>query len=337
MSVAAAPRAAYRVLRRATNRIANLCEAPILVLAYHRVTTLDRDIQSLAVQPERFRAQMRALKHRYEPLRLDRPWPRLSRPGAIVTFDDGYADNATEALPILESEEVPVTFFVSTGAIEAGREFWWDELERWLLAARAWPSRIQIEPDPLQARKRAAGAPGAMSFPTGTEAERVQTYRELHAKLRNLPPDRRERLLASVRTACGGDTTARPSHRPLTPAEVARLGGSPWGSVGAHGVTHTPFASLSTEDQAREMAASRSRLQAWTGAAIDTFSFPFGGRGDFTETSVRLAREAGFRRIAANVPGQARRWADPYVVPRFLVRDWDGDRFEAELRRFEVA
>jgi hypothetical protein len=52
---------------------------------------------------------------------------------------------------------------------------------------------------------------------------------------------------------------------------------------------------------------------------------------------VRLAREAGFKRIAGNIPGQARRWADPYVVPRFLVRDWDEDRFGAELGRFEVA
>jgi len=302
VSATDAPRAAYRALRRATNRIANRCEPPILVLAYHRVTTLDRDTQSLAVRPERFRAQMHALKRRYQLLRLDPPWPRLTRPGAIVTFDDGYADNAIEALPILESEEVPATFFVTTGAVESGREFWWDELERWLL-----------------------------------EAGRPETYGELHAALRNLPPEQRESRLATLRAGCGGNSSTRHSHRPLTPAEVARLGASPWARVGAHGVTHTPFASLSPEEQAREMGASRAKLHEWTGATIDTFSFPFGGRRDFTQTSVRLARDAGFRRIAANIPGQTRRWMDPYVVPRFLVRDWESDRFEAELTRFEVA
>jgi hypothetical protein len=124
------PRGAYRAIRRAANGLANRCEPPILVLAYHRVAALDRDAQALAVRPDRFRTQMRRLKGRYELLRLDEPWPRLSRPGAIVTFDDGYADNATIALPILEEQEVPATFFFRERSSKDASSA--DELERWL-------------------------------------------------------------------------------------------------------------------------------------------------------------------------------------------------------------
>jgi peptidoglycan/xylan/chitin deacetylase (PgdA/CDA1 family) len=290
------------------------------------VADLDRDTQSLAVRPDHFRLQMRRLKRRYDLYHLDDPWPRATRPGAVVTFDDGYADNATTALPILEEEEVPATFFVSVGAVEQGREFWWDELERWLLSGTALPERLEV-----------GEGPARVTFATRSAEERAACYRGLHRLIRDLTPDRREPLLAALRTACGGDPTARPSHRPLNPSEVARLGQSPWARVGAHGVTHTPFSALSLEAQREEMTASRDRLRAWAQTEVATFSFPFGGRRDFTGDSVRLAREAGFRRIAANIPGQARRWSAPFVVPRFLVRDWDDERFATELTRFETA
>lgn len=324
--MSALPRGALRAVRRAGNRVINLWDPPILILAYHRVTDLAEDAEELAVKPERFRLQMRALKGLYDLLRLGESWPPISRPAAIVTFDDGYADNATTALPILEEEEVPATFFVTTGAVERGAEFWWDELARRVLDPAAASTTLEL-----------GEGPARRSWAVRTRDERAACYRDLHGIVRALLPEPRERLLAEIRAARGGDQATRASYRPLTVDEVARLGKSEWATVGAHGVTHTSFSKLPLDAQRSEMTESRERLRAWTGTAIDTFSFPFGGRRDFSGESVRLARAAGFRRIAANVPGQARRRPDPFLVPRFLVRDWDRDRFAAELKRFEVA
>jgi peptidoglycan/xylan/chitin deacetylase (PgdA/CDA1 family) len=319
-------RGPFKAIRRARNRVINLWDPPILVLAYHRVADLAEDAEELAVKPERFRLQMRAIRASYDLLRLGQSWPRGSRPAAIVTFDDGYADNATTALPILEEEEVPATFFVTTGAVERGAEFWWDELARRVLDRAEAAATLEL-----------GQGPARRSWPVRTRDERAACYRDLHEILRRLLPEPRERFLAEIRAARGGGQETRASHRPLTVDEVARLGKSEWAAVGAHGVTHTPFSKLSLDAQRGEMTESRERLRAWTGTEIDTFSFPFGGRRDFSKESVRLARAAGFRRIAANVPGQARRRSDPFLVPRFLVRDWDAERFLFELRRFEVA
>ncbi|MGE0199781.1 MAG: polysaccharide deacetylase family protein [Candidatus Melainabacteria bacterium] len=41
----------------------------------------------------------------------------------IVTFDDGYVNNLTEALPVLAEEQCPATIFVLTG-LPGGRNYW---------------------------------------------------------------------------------------------------------------------------------------------------------------------------------------------------------------------
>ncbi len=43
-----------------------------------------------------------------------------ARPGSrfLLTFDDGYADNVTELLPILERMELPAMIFVTTGFLD---------------------------------------------------------------------------------------------------------------------------------------------------------------------------------------------------------------------------
>ena len=47
----------------------------------------------------------------------------------VITFDDGYRNNITHALPILKRYDVPATFFVSTGYVELRRPFINDRLD----------------------------------------------------------------------------------------------------------------------------------------------------------------------------------------------------------------
>lgn len=54
----------------------------------------------------------------------------VDKPFVCLTFDDGYRDNYTNALPILKKEQVPFAIYVTTGFIDNKLLMWWYPNER---------------------------------------------------------------------------------------------------------------------------------------------------------------------------------------------------------------
>lgn len=265
-----------------------------LVLLYHRVADLPSDPWSLAVTPRRFAEHLEVLCAMARPVPLRTAAEgRAPRRAVAVTFDDGYADNLYAAKPLLEFWGVPATVFVTTGGLDDGRELWWDELER-------------VAPE-----------------------ERV--YRDLWQRLRGLGPAERRQALDALLEQAGLDATPRPTHRTLTADELAALAAGGLVEAGAHSVSHSRLADLDADSQRAEVAGSRARLAEILGHPPAAFSYPFGGPADYSDETVRLVREAGFRHACVNAPGLARRSADPFRIPRVYVTDCDGGVFAERL------
>lgn len=316
---------ARKLVRTPINRLLNFIDPPVIVLLYHRVTTLSSDPEMLAVTPENFRAQMRHLKETVPLVRFEDDWATVAKPAVCVTFDDGYADNALEALPILEETGVPATFFVSTGTIGSGEEFWWHELERLILEARSNSVSFTLEDKDFR-----------RSWPTGTAVERQAFYHGMVQLMNTVGPERRNNWREQLRHWVQPGEKMVDMHRAMTVDELRLLAGNSCVTIGAHTVTHTRLSSLSKEAQQNEITTSKEHLEAWLGREISTFSYPFGRKSDYTQQSVALCRSAGFTKAAANFPGQAHRWTDPCQIPRHLVRNWPLDIFTEKLRGFRT-
>jgi peptidoglycan/xylan/chitin deacetylase (PgdA/CDA1 family) len=107
------------------------------VLMYHRV---DADVpadavgRDLTVEPAAFEAQLRFLRdHRISAITADdltRALARGARPehAVVLTFDDGYADAATIALPLLVKYGAKATFYISSGFVGTPRHVSWTQL-----------------------------------------------------------------------------------------------------------------------------------------------------------------------------------------------------------------
>jgi len=138
-------RLSFRILERAgVTAIAEILAKGVPILAYHGVTEAQnsplQNLRRLHVSKHSFEEHLRLLRTSWEPISLSTLWGAISerRPLAprsvVVTFDDGYRNLLTAALPLLRRFAVPATVFVLTGA-ERERRMWVDRLEAAIEAA----------------------------------------------------------------------------------------------------------------------------------------------------------------------------------------------------------
>ncbi|PYQ23654.1 MAG: hypothetical protein DMF81_07985 [Acidobacteria bacterium] len=298
------------------------------VLLYHRVAEPASDVHRLCVSRAEFREQMETLREEYEPMALDTLVRHLRRgrvpDGAVaVTFDDGYVDALRAVSPVLSELEVPATFFVTSEHLDAPGEFWWDTLERVLLAE-----------GPLPASFRLSMNGSARMLPTATVEERRLAHAALHAALVPASLEDRRRLLGALGEWSGRSLVPRPSDRALLSEELRRLAARPGHDVGAHTVHHLALSSQSPEVKRREITEGRRALERVLGRAVTSFAYPF---GDVCPDTADLVREAGFEAAASCDEGLVHPGTDPLRLPRFEVKGGGGLPFAAWLRRIFVS
>lgn len=300
---------------------------PFLILIYHRVHPEPTPFMIDAIPPERFDRQMRHLAEAYHPLALDELIER-SRTGTVpkgavaVTFDDGYADNESHALPILRKHGVPATVFLVTGCIETGRVPWHDEVLLAFAGARGGSIA-------------AVGGPEGTTLPLHTEAERHRAAFATLAALKPLPEMDRLAAVAKVRAALGAESGHADGALMLDWEGVRRMR-SQGIQFGAHTVTH-PILSRVTPDRAREeIAESKRAIEEKLGEAVTLFAYPNGRPEDFTDTNVSQVQTAGFRAALTTSFGANETGDDPFRWRRGTPWETDPARFALKVAYYRL-
>jgi peptidoglycan/xylan/chitin deacetylase (PgdA/CDA1 family) len=238
-----------------------------------------------------------------------------------VTFDDGYVDSLRAASPVLAELEIPATFFVTTEHLDAPGEFWWDVLERLMLAGGTLPPTFLLSKNG-----------SARVLPTATAEERRHAHAVLHQLLVPASLEERRRLLGVLDEWSGRPLVPRPSERSLLREELLRLAARPGHEVGAHTLHHLALSSQPLEVRRHEIAEGRAVLERVLGRAVSSFAYPF---GDVDAASVDLVRAAGFEAAVTCEEALVHPGADPLRLPRFEIRS--GEAFASRLRRIFAA
>jgi peptidoglycan/xylan/chitin deacetylase (PgdA/CDA1 family) len=247
----------------------------------------------------------------------------MPRRSVIVTFDDGYADNYHEALPILEAHKAQAIFYISTGLLDSKFEFWWDDLERIFLTGHPLPDRLTLET-----------ATRTYVFDTKDTHRQGETYQALHPLIKQLDIPERDAALTQIVKWSGLGTQGRDSHRIMTVRELQALAKSKAAFIGAHTHSHPRLSNSTREVQKSEIVRSKEILEGILNTRVIHFSYPFGTREDFNHDSVSVCKELGFEMVCANFPGQVHTWHNSYALPRVIVRNWPVDEFSIRMKDF---
>lgn len=291
----------------------------VACLLYHRVSEpgsapfLD-GVGAAPITPDDLAAEMRFLQAQgatfltMADLRQGR-FPSTSEFGVVVTFDDGFRDNYTLGLQVLDTLGIRGTIFQATGMVDA-TTLLWEHALYWYQADAAAMHRL--------AGLAHARMP-ALNPLTGSDL--VFTLRERSSI------DEVESLLAAVREIEGNDAAQSEAARSLYPSTADLQGATRRGhEVGSHGHRHVPRRNMDADRFEQELVRSKEVLAKALGAAPLAFSYPFN------------SREPGDRAICARHFTQAMtvdaqlitRGTDPLALPRF---NWPGPHRNALRRR----
>ena len=290
-----------------------------VILMYHRVAAPKLDPYGISVHPDRFAAHMEVL------LQLGGTVPLQDIVGTgpgqrvAITFDDGYADNATVAAPLLAAAGIPATWFITTDRLGA-RRFWWDRLAEGLLRADAGLTSIDVE---------VAGQ--AIWLDLRDRRARTAALHFLHRRLRPLPPDSLEESVDRI-TRLLGPAEAATGDLTMTVDQLRHLALLPLQEVGGHTRTHIQLGGQAERLQRAEVLGSVTDLTELLGRPVLSFAYPFGTESAVGALAPRLVAEAGCRVACSTNPGRVRRRGDRYLLPRLYVQDWHRDEFSARLR-----
>ncbi|MBE7184998.1 MAG: polysaccharide deacetylase family protein [Methylobacterium mesophilicum] len=193
-----------------------------------------------------------------------------------LTADDGYRDNLTEALPVLERHAAPITVYVAPGLIEGRADLWWDVIEQAVNVGR-----------PI-------GLGGETLLCDTPDAKRDAFHRLLATVNRDVPEGERTAFVRGIARDVGVDHDLPRRETLMMWEDLEGFARHPLVTIGAHTVHHHNLKRLGKAEARFELEEGRRLIAGRLGRAPRHFAYPYGFAEAVGAREVALAREAGY-------------------------------------------
>jgi peptidoglycan/xylan/chitin deacetylase (PgdA/CDA1 family) len=287
----------------------------LLVLGYHGVSVRDEHewAPDLYMPPELLAARLRFLRdegYTILPLAeaLTRLYSGMLPPRSVaLTFDDGYTDFWTQAVPLLREFNAPATVYLTTYYSTVRLPVFSP-----MLSYILWKGR-----DCQRAAPRIAEIDGPIDVSTADGRDRVwNALRDLVANT-GMNVHEQHALAGRVAAAVGVDfdDINAAGILQIMPPEMVRLLPSDLVSVQLH--THRHRTATERLSFLRELEENASLIAALRGSkpALDQFCYP---SGEYHSAAFDWLLEAGVRYALTCTPGLAGPKTRPMIIPRFI-------------------
>jgi peptidoglycan/xylan/chitin deacetylase (PgdA/CDA1 family) len=292
--------------------------AKLSILIFHRVLAEPDPLFPGEATIDSFDAQLTWLKSVFNVLPLSEAVTRL-KAGTLparataITFDDGYADNFTHALPVLQKHGLTATFFIATAYLNGGRMF-----NDTVIEAIRRSTIPTLDLSEL----------GLGQHDISNLTAKSQAIGKLLPQVKYLPPDQREATVARIAELAGAPL---PNDLMMTTDQLKRLHAAGM-EIGGHTHRRPILAKLGDKAARDEIAQGKGWLEDAIGERIRLFAYPNGKPGaDYLPAQANIVRELGFDAAVSTQPGVSTASTDPYQLARFTPWDTSPTAYTARL------
>lgn len=200
------------------------------------------------------------------------------------TLDDGYRDNLEYAYPIFKKHNIPFCVYITNSFPNRTTNLWWFALES------------------LIEQNSSLNLPGEGTLQNRTRQQKDRNFIRIRRQILDCHFRDPLKFLAAL-GRFEFDLNTRIKDLCLTWDHVRELSVDPLTTIGCHTVNHFPFSKLTQEEGHREVAESRSELEAMIGRRVDHFAFPFGGHREAGKREYDLVKSFGFETVTTSLNG----------------------------------
>ena len=291
----------------------------LTVLNYHRIDDLEREGfdsfgPNVSASPEVFNIQMEYVSKWFNVVSVAdvANWldGRQSLPphAALITFDDGYLDNYTNAYPILRKYNFPAVIYLATGHIDTDAPFYWD------LAAYCF---FHTQSDHV-------------SFPDKTEkywknsAEKYQVSRDWIESLKALPDKEKKEWVSQLPNQLNVTIPQGYFKKLMMNWDQIREMQNNGIEFGGHTRNHPILSRVSLEQARAEIEGSKADIEKELGKQVLSFAYPNGKSADVNTDLENIVSKAGYKVAFTllNGPTSLREAKqNPYAIRRIFIGD----------------
>lgn len=279
----------------------------LFILIYHRVLDEPDFMRPGEVDKKTFTWQMQLLARHFNVLSLEEALQRMQTdslpPRAVcITFDDGYADNYTNALPILQKFNLTATFFIASGFLDGGR---------------MWNDTVIESIRNLKIPILDLNEIGFGEFEISNQNQKCQAAHDIIQKIKHLPFDERSRYVEYIAT----QSQNLPNDLMMTSQQLRSLHQSGM-EIGGHTVNHPILAKLDEQAVAVEIIENKMKLENLLNNKIRYFAYPNGKlEKDYLLEHVDIVKQHGYQAAVTTNWGVNSYNSDQWQLLRYTP--WD--------------
>ncbi len=292
----------------------------VLFLTYHLVQPYSDNFKRFdyrnVVSTEDFDRQIKFLKSNYDLISLSEAVALLAEDWqkgnyAVITFDDGFKNNYQYAFPILKNNGVSATFYVCTNFINEQKILWTEQVTALLTFTNKEKIKLVLD------------KPVTFHLRYQQEVELASIKIRHYLKLQSA--EEKNRVVNALENECS-DVSEILNEDPERYAfmnwnELNEMAGQNM-IIGSHTHNHVLLNMVDTGTSLKELQTSKNILEEKLKQPCVHFSYPNGGRENFTKEHIQQLKQVGYQSAATQISGFNKPGIDMFQLRRInITRD----------------
>lgn len=292
------------------------------IFLYHGVSNIkSKGIENYAIKhinKDKFYKQMKFIKQNLNVLSINQllgiilKKKKINKNTVLITFDDGYENNFSEAAPILEELKVPATFYVSSGLMNSTKMFWTDILEDCINRTKKSKIIIKLGKQEIKLRLK-------------NKIEKIislELIKKFCKTSKTLEKDKMVNYIIQS-TEVEPSENASLNYRKLSWDQIRKIDANPLFTIGGHSTYHDILSLQTSVLAEKDINLSLDLLEYNLKHKVVDYSYPEGQNNHFNKKVISYLKKRNIHFCPTAINGVNKINDDIFKLKRIMVGFWN--------------